>query len=221
MTDNDHDQEAMTDHTEIPDDGLEAETFDKETRRRLGQRGEEHLGHIREQTDLDGMTKVEDVNIAAYCSCGTPFQSVDDTYRCCQCDDMCCTACHIEMTRRHYCPDCAEQAYGLTKPTYIALYLLDKGELEPDDLVTADPIDTDLDAVTIDPAATTIIDHQYIRTGDTELPTADPTAALSDEDDPLTAAGQEALHVGDQLYSDDPDVEALEDELAIREATTR
>jgi hypothetical protein len=220
MTDNE--PESMTNNDEIPDDVAQAETFDKEERHRLGQRGDEHIGHTREQTDLDGMTKVEDVTVTSYCKCGEPVLTVENTYRCCGCDAMCCSNCRLKLTRYNYCPQCARQEYAVDKQTYLTLYLLDKEEMEPADLVTTETVDTELEAVTIDPAATTLLEHSYIQTDDTTIDQERPAlAAAVDEEEPLTTAGKEALHVGEMLYGDDPDVEALEDELTMKQVTNR
>ena len=221
MTDTEPD--SMTDHDQIPDDVAQAETFDKEERHRLGQRGEEHIGHTREQTDLDGMTKVEDVTVTSYCECGEPVLTVENTYRCCSCDAMCCSNCRIKLTRYNYCPACAQAEYQVDKQVYLTLYLLDKEELEPADLVATEIVDTDLETVTIDPTATTLIERDYIRTDNTTDTGIDRPAIVAaiDEDDPLSVAGKEALHVGDMLYGDDPDVEALEEELTLKQVTHR
>lgn len=218
MTDN----ESMTDHDEIPDDVTAAETFDKEERHRLGQRGEEHIGHTRKQTDLDGMTEVEDVTVTSYCNCGEPVLTVENTYRCCRCDDLCCSNCRLKLTRYNYCPQCAQQEYSVDKQIYLTLYLLDKEELAPADLVTTETVDTELETVTIDPAVTPLIEHSYIQTDDTTVDgeRAAIATAVSD-DEPLTTAGKEALHIGEMLYGDDPDIKALEEELTLKQVTTR
>ena len=204
----------MPDHNDIT-----AETaFDKETIKRLGQRGSAVLEHERKTTDLEDMNEQVDVTIVSFCTCGTPVAEIGDAYRCHRCDRICCTVCRIKLAQRTSCPTCAEQAYNLSKQVFLTLYLLDESIISTGDLFTTTTTDAGQVTVTVDTTVPTLLDHNYLRieSPDNPAPNATEAAAIS-TDDPLSVAGKEALHLGEQLYSDDPDVEALKDQLEIQQ----
>lgn len=207
----------MTDHDNIPTDTA----FDKETIKRLGQRGSPVLEHEQKTTDLEDMNEQVDTTIVPFCTCGDPITEIPDAYRCHRCDRICCTACRIQLTHRTICPACAEHEYTLSKQLFITLYLLDESAISITDLYTTDTTDTGQVTVTIDTTVTTLLDRNYLRTGDPDTPAQETaeTVAISD-DDPLSVVGKEALHVGEQLYSDDPDVETLKEQLEIHQVAT-
>lgn len=204
----------MTDHDDIPTDTA----FDKETIKRLGQRGSSVLEHEQKTTDLEDMNEQVDTTIVPFCTCGDPITEITDVYRCHCCDRICCTACRIQVTRRTICPACAEQEYNLSKQLFITLYLLDESATSVTDLYTTDTTDTGQVTITIDTTVTTLLDRNYLHTADPDTPAPDTADAVAvPNDDPLSVAGKEALHVGEQLYSDDPDVETLKEQLEIHQ----
>ena len=206
----------MTDHDDIP---TETETaFEKETIKRLGQRGSSVLEREQKTTDLEEMDEQVDATVVPFCTCGTPVTEITDVYRCHSCDRICCSACRIQLSRRTSCPACAEHEYNMTKQVFLTLYLLDESTIDVTDLFTTETADTGQVTVTIDTAVTTLLTHNYLRTVNPDTPAQDTANAVAiADDDPLSVAGKEALHVGEQLYSDDPDVETLKEQLEIQQ----
>lgn len=204
----------MVDNDDNPTDTA----FDKETIKRLGQRGSSVLEHERKTTDLEDMNEHVDATIVPFCTCGTPVTELTDIYRCHRCDQICCTDCSVQLTHRTSCPTCAEHEYNLTKQVFITLYMLDESIISVSDLFTTVTTDTGQVTITVDTTVTTLLDHNYLRVVDTATQAPDTTdvAAIS-TDDPLSVAGKEALHLGEQLYSDDPDVETLKEQLEIQQ----
>lgn len=210
----------MTDHDDIPTETeTETETaFEKETIKRLGQRGSSVLEREQKTTDLEGMDEQVDATVVPFCTCGTPVTEITDVYRCHSCDRICCSACRIQLSRRTSCPACAEHEYNMTKQVFLTLYLLDESTIDVTDLFTTETADTGQVTVTIDTAVTTLLTHNYLRTVNPDTPAQDTANAVTiADDDPLSVAGKEALHVGEQLYSDDPDVETLKEQLEIQQ----
>lgn len=210
----------MTDHDNIPTE-TESETetaFEKETIKRLGQRGSSVLEREQKTTDLEGMDEQVDATVVPFCTCGTPVTEITDVYRCHSCDRICCSACRIQLSRRTSCPACAEHEYNMTKQVFLTLYLLNESTIDITDLFTTETADTGQVTVTIDTAVTTLLTHNYLRTVNPDTPAQDTANAVTiADDDPLSVAGKEALHVGEQLYSDDPDVETLKEQLEIQQ----
>lgn len=208
----------MRDHDDIPTEPETETAFEKETIKRLGQRGSSVLEHEQKSTDLEELDEQVDTTIVSFCTCGTPITELTDVYRCHSCDRICCTVCRIQLTRRTSCPDCAEHEYGLTKQVFLTLYLLNESTIAVTDLFTTEPTDVGQVTVTIDTAVTTLLTHNYLRTVNPDTPAQDTAHAVAiADDDPLSVAGKEALHVGEQLYSDDPDVETLKEQLEIQQ----
>ena len=222
MTDHGHDpeHETMTDHTDDIDpsdipDPIEPDTFEKSITHKFGQRGENVWNETEEQTDLDGMGKKKTVTLRAFCNCGTSITDPDELYRCCSCDEFACENCRFELSRRTYCPDCIREAYGVRRKVFFTLYLLHKGLLDREDLVHAQAPEPDMLDIEINDAATTLVENGFIRLDDT-----DDAAAISD-DDPLSADGKQALHIGEKLYDGNPDVEEFKEQVAIQAAAER
>lgn len=210
-TDNPYDTNTMTDDNNATESTPVTEsTFDKETIKRLGQRGTDVLEHERKTVDPETMEQGTDVTLLPFCNCGDPITELNDVYRCCRCDDIACSNCRIRLTRRSYCPTCAAHEYNVSKPVFIALYLLENNELTAADLFQHHIADT---------ATATLLEHNYLQidTAVHEPGDTDDSALTIDADEPLSVAGKEALHVGEQLYSDDEDVSRLMEDLTIQQ----
>lgn len=212
MTDtnpHDSDESDAPDDKDIPATG--SQTFTETTTKRVGDIGDDVYKQVSTTTDPTGMTKTKEIKTTAYCSCGVPIKETPDSYRCSRCTDLCCTVCHVEIGRRKHCQDCAEHEYDLSKPVYLTLLRLDEAVLAPSALVTTATVNGDPVLVPVNDTAATVLDRHYV-TVDT-----DQSAAI-DGDTPLSVQGREALHVGDQLYGDDPDVQELKDDLTLHNA---
>lgn len=197
----------MTNDTTDPDPVTDS-VFDKETIKRLGQRGTDVIEHERKRVNPDTMEQGKDVTLLPFCNCGDPITDLDDVYRCCRCDDVACSNCRIHLTRRNYCPTCAIHEYDVSKAVFLSLYLLDANEIVVD-VIRQLP----------DTTVPTLLEHNYLQVdtaGNVGPFTEDGTLAI-EPDDPLSVAGKEALHVGEQLYSDDEDVTQLMEELTIQQ----
>jgi hypothetical protein len=118
-----------------------------------------------------------------------------------ECNELACPLCRLRLHRRCYCPDCAEQAFALDKRVFLSLLFLQKDVLELDDLLHVDTVGDTPVELAIDRAATTLIEHDYVDT----------------ETGELTAAGTEALAVGEQLYGEDTDVQSVLQQIRVQE----
>lgn len=177
-----------------------ADEFSKKTIKKFGPRGSPVFEQEEKTTDLGDLGERIEQTAVPFCNCGASITAMEEVYRCCDCELICCQRCHIRLSKRHYCPTCARNRFALDKRTFLSLVFLQHGRLEPDDLVEVDTLDDDVIEVAIDPAADALVEHDYL---------AD-TGGLSPE-------GKEALHVGRQLYGDDGDVQAVMDRLTLQE----
>lgn len=211
--------DTMTD-TGIPD-ALDAETdtdtYEKTVRRRLGQRGDPIFDEADEKTDLDDMTTTKDITMLSFCTCGESRTDAENVSVCCSCEDYTCDNCRVKISRYTYCPKCAVQEYGATKDVYLTLYRLDQDHLSIRDVIDTEITDGDVVGITIDDTITTLLEHGFLRTDDT----TDSIHPSTGSEDPLTVRGKEALHVGEQLYSDDPDVQATIENFTIQQVADR
>ncbi|QLG61949.1 hypothetical protein [Halorarum salinum] len=192
MTDNTTDADPVTDNT-----------YQKKTTRRIGDPDAFVVDDATTTTDVGTMNQHTDVVIRP-CKCGNTEQELSTISQCSRCTEKCCPKCRITLSRRIRCPDCAEQEFHLTKAVFIALYRLDVHEHGGTDL---------LEQVE-HTAAVTLIEHNYIQI---EAAVEEDGTLAVDADNPLSVAGKEALHVGEQLYNDDEDVARLKQELIIQQ----
>lgn len=188
------DTHTMTDHNPEPTTASN-DTYNTKTTRRIGNPDPTAIDTARTTTDVGNMDKREEVVIHP-CKCGNTEATLDAVTQCTDCGDRCCPECRITLSRRIRCPDCTEEEFHLNKAVFIALYLLDNA--------TDDLFHQHIE----DQAATTLLEHSYV-----QVEAADHNGQIQiTPDDPLTVAGKEALHVGEQLYGDDEDVaEIIED----------
>lgn len=182
-----------------------SDEFTKHTIKKFGLRGSEVLEEEEKTTDLDDLGERIEQTAVSFCTCGAPITTTGGVYRCCNCEVLCCQHCHIELSRYNYCPVCIQQQYDLDKRTFLSLVFLKRGVMQPDDLIR---VETDVDGtvvqVDIDAATGPVVEHDY----------------LTDEGT-LSAHGDEALHVGRQLYGDDTDVQGVMEQLRLQEVVAR
>ena len=169
------------------------ESFDQINRRLVGERGDTILHEELTHTDLDTLTEITETTDVAICNCGGPYTATTEIHRCVQCDHLACTQCVLWLHRRHYCPPCTEQAYALDKKVYLSLLFLKEDILQPDQLLQVDTVADEPVEVRVDRVATVLTEHNYIDTDSGDL----------------TMSGAEALSVGQQLYGDDKDIQAV------------
>jgi hypothetical protein len=174
--------------------------FTKDTIKKFGPRGSPIFEREQKTTDLEDLAERVEATAVPFCTCGAPITGTAEVYRCCTCDLICCQRCHIELSRWHYCPTCARHRFDLDKRTFLSLVLLDHDRLAPDDLVTvtADPMG-EIFEVDVDATATALVANDYLT-----------------DDGELAPEGKEALHVGQQLYGDDADIQAVMDQLRLQ-----
>lgn len=178
--------------------------YERDRRKRLGERGNPVFERVTETTDLEEMRETE-VETTGTCYCGRPITGRDEVRRCVACDLMCCKACAVEVRRQVVCRSCAEQTYDLDKEVFLALSLLDTDLAAADQLVEVvtegdgDPVE-----VRVDPAAQPLLTNGYVA--------ADGT---------LTRQGREALSVGRKLYGEERDVQQAIQNARIREVANR
>lgn len=206
--DTDHDTDAMTDSNPPNADPVTDETFQKTTTRRIGDPNPSIIDDATTTTDIGTMNQQTDV-VLHPCTCGNTEQELSAIYQCSRCHQRCCPHCRITISRRTRCPDCAEQDYHLTKAVFIALYLLDNT------LTAGDRFPPHIEVT----AAATLIEHNYLHLDAIVHEAGGPHQGVIrlTTDNPLSVAGKEALHVGDQLYSDDEDVTRLITDLTIQQ----
>jgi hypothetical protein len=213
-----------TDHPNIPDDRDDTnrgqdrtDEYEKTSRTRIvppGQAIDQNLlEQSKERTDLEDHTRVrEDVLIS--CRCGNTERDPDNLYTCTNCHRRACTDCHVYYSRRHYCPDCAEQKWRLDKAVYKSLYLLDEELVSVEDLLTGETVDDQPVELQVDQATATLLEEAYIHTPNNRA----NDALRFGDDDALTVAGREALNVGETLYSDDADVQEMKERIPLIQA---
>lgn len=202
-------------------DAQDPNTFTKEQTIQFGTRGADVWEREETETDLESMTESVEITSISFCNCGISnrINENQQPYRCCSCERIACSECVIEIRRYHYCPDCVQQAYGIDRTTYKALYLLEENVRTVDDLLETDVAEDQVITVRIDDAADTLLDRGYIRTDhDDEDDHRRSEAATVDNDRALSAEGREALHIGDELFGNDPDVQELKDEVEYLQA---
>ncbi|MFQ5655992.1 MAG: hypothetical protein ACE5G5_00450 [Candidatus Methylomirabilales bacterium] len=58
--------------------------------------------------------------MARFCRCGQEFRSVMEEWGCLHCGGACCPTCGYSPEGTAYCPDCAENVFGVyTRPTVV------------------------------------------------------------------------------------------------------
>lgn len=202
-TDNTRDTTTMTDDNHTDSDPGTDDIFQKKTTRRIGDPDASVVDDATTTTDVGTMNQRTDV-VLHPCKCGNTEQELSVISQCSRCTQKCCPQCRITISRRIHCPDCAEQAFHLNKAVFIALYVLDTTELDG----------TDLFQQVEHTAAVTLLERNYIQI---EAGIDEDGALAINTDNPLSVAGKEALHVGEQLYSDDEDVEQFIADLTIQQ----
>lgn len=184
----------MTDDSDTNTDS----DFTKKTVKKFGPRGSPVFEQEEKTTDLDDLAERVEQTAVPFCTCGAPITGTPEVYRCCDCELICCQRCQIALRRRHYCPTCARRQFDLDKRTFLTLVGLQHETLTPDDLLSVTTQAGDVVEVTIDPAADVVVEHDYLA-----------------DDGTLSARGREALHVGQQLYGDDDDIQSVLDQLRL------
>lgn len=176
------------------------DTYEKDITKRIGPRGSPAFERTHRETDLEDLTTQIEHTTHPICTCGAPLSATGQVYRCCGCELIACRLCIIRLHRYHYCPTCARIEYALDKRIFVSLLFLQHDILKPEDLTTIDTIDDEPVEITIDRAASVLVEHDYL-----------------DDDGTLTPEGTEALHVGKQLYGEDDDVQSMLQQIRIRE----
>jgi len=175
--------------------------FSKKTVKKFGPRGSPVFEQEQKTTDLETLQERVDQTTVPFCECGAPITATDEVYRCSDCDLLCCNRCHIELSRWQYCPTCARRRFGLDKRTFLALVFLQHDRMGLDDLVT---VTTDPDGTVIelefDAIADTLVEYEYLT-----------------DDGNLSPDGLEALSVGRRLYGGDQDIQAVLEQIRLKE----
>lgn len=185
----------MTDNPPDPTD-----TFDKETVKKFGPRGSPVFERETKQTDLEDLTERVEHQQVAFCTCGAPLTATGQVYRCCGCELISCDRCIIRLHRQHLCPTCARTEYALDKRVFVSLLFLKNNILAPSDLAQVETIGDEPVEITVDRTASVLVEHDYL-----------------DDGGDLTPAGQEAYHVGKQLYEEDDDVQSMVQNIRVQE----
>lgn len=180
--------------------------FTKDTIKKFGPRGSPVFEREQKKTDLDELSSRTETTAIPFCTCGAQITAAPTVYRCCSCELICCERCQIRHSKHSYCPTCARRQYDLDKRTFLALVFLQHGHLVPDDLVAVTTVADEPVEITIDTAVDALLRNNYL---------------ADDEARTLSSAGQEALHVGHQLYGDDEDVQAIMNQIKINEVSSR
>lgn len=177
--------------------------YERDRQRRLGQRGNPIFQRETETTDLDDMRERSVEEVGA-CYCGRPVTE-ESIRRCVACNLVCCESCEVIVRRRVFCQTCAEQGFGLDKPVFINLHLIDQGAITARDLVQIDVDETGEPVeVRINETARPLIENGYIT-----------------DEGSLTQRGREALHIGRQLFGADDDVQQLMQDMRIEEVANQ
>lgn len=180
--------------------------FVKEYIKRFGERGALDVERTLKRVDLDTLTEEIEEVCQIFCNCGAPIKEQDDyyqVYRCASCNNLSCQLCVIRHSRNHYCPTCLKVGF-LDKHSYLALLLIDHRLLTPDDLVTVETFADEPIEVTVDPAAETLFEADYLT-----------------DDGGLTPQGKEALAIGHQLFGEDDDIQSVRQRIRIQEVADR
>jgi hypothetical protein len=183
---------------------VETEEFTKETEKKFGERGDTVVEKEEQTTDLDDLTERTEQTVQPFCQCGAAITSSGEVHRCVGCEGLSCQLCTIRWSRMSHCPSCAKQHWEVDKKLFLSLLFIAKDVMAADDLIEVqtqgdEPVD-----VTIDPAATALQENEYL-----------------EDDGSLSPEGQEALHVGQQLYSEDADVQSAKEAVRVQEVVNR
>lgn len=179
--------------------------FTKKTVKKFGARGSPVFEQEQKTTDLDELEERVEQTTVPFCECGHPILTESgDVFRCTNCELLCCTTCHIEVSKRVLCPTCSRRLYGIGKRTYLSLIFLDHDLMAPDDLVQVTTQAGEVIELTIDTAADVLVEHDYLT-----------------DDGRLSPEGKEALAVGHQLYRDDGDIQRVMEQIRLQEVITR
>jgi hypothetical protein len=176
------------------------DTYEKDVTEKIGPRGSSVYERERRETTLgdDPATQVTRTT-GMICTCGAP-RDPGQIFRCCSCELTACPLCLIRVRRHHYCPTCARREYVLDKHVFVSLLSLQHDLLNPEDLIQIETVAGAPTDVTIDRAATVLVEHDYL-----------------DDSGDLTPAGQEAYFVGKKLYGEDDDIRSMLQQLRIKE----
>lgn len=182
------------------------DSYRKNHVKRYGSRGSETREARYEDQDLDSLEeRVVEVD-DGFCVCGAPLTgSKEEVYRCSSCDILCCHRCEVEISYSHLCPECAARDYRVDKGVFQLLLLVDHDLITLEDLVTVEELPGDLTEIRVDEAATILVEHGFI----------------SDDDSSLTPTGRESLHVGAQIWGDDPDIRELKQNIRVKQVASR
>ena len=181
-----------------------ADDFDKKTVKKFGARGSPVFEQEQKTTDLEELQEEVEETALPFCNCGAPITAKPDVYRCCDCELICCQRCQITHSRKHYCPMCAKNKFDLDKRTFLSLVFIQHDLMPPDALVDITTQAGEVVEIAIDATADAVLLNDYLT-----------------DDGTLSPQGSEALHVGHQLYGEDPDVESLMNQLQVQEVVER
>ncbi|AGB36915.1 hypothetical protein [Natronococcus occultus] len=179
------------------------DTFEQTEQTRVGERGSPVLEEERTATDLASLTETTEQTAVALCTCGAPYTAAPEVHRCVQCDALACPRCVLRLHRRQYCPRCAEHVYELDKRVFLSLLFLQQEVIALEDLLQVETVAEAPVEIAVDHAATVLTNNNYV---DTDTGT-------------LTPDGQEALHVGKQLYGEDGDVQSVVQQLRVQDVS--
>lgn len=182
----------------------EGETYTVHEEKRYGQRGSETAYELHEETDPETMTKRRVETVTANCECGRATIKKENVYRCVRCDQRACPHCEIRWSKQTFCPSCAKEKWSVYKPTFYALWFVDKDVTNVEDWIDIEFQDEEAVEIAVDHRAAILQDRGYI-----------------EEDGSLSPEGREALSVGEAVYSDDDDVEALENKHRIQKVANQ
>ncbi|MDY6771251.1 MAG: hypothetical protein SV186_04855 [Candidatus Nanohaloarchaea archaeon] len=202
------------DNPDAPRDPVtEDDTFEEHIVRRLGERGGDTVEEIHRKTDFDRMTVDEDIVTYQVCKCGETLTDPEERKRCVECEKVACKECRIYIEKENLCPDCADDEWGIGRTAYITLYLLHKQAVTLSDLIGVEVFGNDPVDVQLDGALLTLLDEGLIQDDGGNGP-----AVASAGDSPLTNEGRQTLHVCNELYGDDPDIQELKEQVPILKA---
>lgn len=175
------------------------DTFDKEIIKTFGLRGSPVYEREQKTTDLEALRERIEQTAQPFCTCGAPITTTPDVYRCCSCEAICCQRCHIELSRRNFCPTCAQHRFDLDKPTFLSLLFIHHDLMPPDVLVDITTQAGEVIEIEIDETADALFLNEYLT-----------------DDGSLSPPGREALHVGNRLYGDDGDVRSVIEQIQLK-----
>lgn len=175
------------------------DTFEKDIVKKFGPRGSSVFEREQKTTDLDGMSERVEQTAQPFCTCGAPITTTPEVYRCCRCELICCQRCHVELSRRNFCPDCAQWQFDLDKRTFLSLVFIHHDLMAPDALIDITTQGGEVIEIQIDETADALFLNDYLT-----------------EDGALSPQGREALHVGNQIFGDDGDVQSVMEQIQIK-----